>query len=165
MTAIAFLAYSNKTFNLSISYSFLDNSHYFFNYARSYQDYLWGLEHTNNYVTVFIISPVLGAVVATVIYATFNELFPAAKRKEDRFYELFNSINNARNADELFNIMDKHNAEFHGVSKKEEPVKKESVKEPVNEPVKEPVKETTSAAATPSSGGSTRKRTGSRSRK
>jgi len=150
MTAIAFLAYSNKTLNLSISYSFLDNSHYFFNYARSYKDYLWGLEHTNNYVTVFIISPVLGAVVATVIYATFNELFPAAKRKEDRFYELFNSINNA---------------EFHIVSKKEEPVKKESVKEPVNEPVKEPVKETTSAAATPSSGGSTRKRTGSRSRK
>lgn len=126
MTAIAFLAYSNKTLN-------------FFNYARSYKDYLWGLEHTNNYVTVFIISPVLGAVVATVIYATFNELLgnSAAKHEDSK-------------------------------PKKEEPVKKESVKEsvkePVNEPVKEPVKETTSAAATPS-GGSTRKRAGSRSRK
>lgn len=122
MTAIAFLAYSNKTLN-------------FFNYARSYKDYLWGLEHTNNYVTVFIISPVLGAVVATVIYATFNELLgnSAAKREDSK-------------------------------PKKEEPVKKEPVNEPVNEPVKEPVKETTSAAATPA-GGSTRKRAGSRSRK
>jgi len=53
----------------------------FLSHAKPNSEYLWGLTLTNNYIIVFIIYPVLGAVAATVVHAAFNEVFGNEKTK------------------------------------------------------------------------------------